>query len=51
MELILLKQMDKNNKAFEDIKHIDEILINSTMLVIKDYTMAKQLMILQKEKD
>ena len=24
MELILLKQMDKNNKSFEDIKHIDE---------------------------
>ena len=51
MELILFKQMDKNNKSFEEIKHIDEILINSTMLVINAYTMVKQLMILQKEKD
>ena len=24
MELILLKEIDKNNKSFEDIKHIDE---------------------------
>lgn len=24
MELILLKQMDKNSKSFEEIKHIDE---------------------------
>ena len=24
MELILLKNIDKNNKSFEDIKHIDE---------------------------
>lgn len=24
MEMILLKQIDKNNKSFEDIKHIDE---------------------------
>ena len=24
MEMILLKQMEKNNKSFEDIKHIDE---------------------------
>ena len=24
MELILLKEIDNNNKSFEDIKHIDE---------------------------
>ena len=24
MEMILLKEIDKNNKSFEDIKHIDE---------------------------
>ena len=24
MELILLKEIDKNSKSFEDIKHIDE---------------------------
>ena len=24
MEMILLKKIDKNNKSFEDIKHIDE---------------------------
>ena len=24
MELILLKEVAKNNKSFEDIKHIDE---------------------------
>ena len=24
MEMIILKEIDKNNKSFEDIKHIDE---------------------------
>ena len=24
MEMILLKEIDKNNKSFEEIKHIDE---------------------------
>ena len=24
MELILLKEIDRNNKSFEEIKHIDE---------------------------
>jgi len=24
MELILLKEIEENNKSFEDIKHIDE---------------------------
>ena len=24
MEMILMKEIDKNNKSFEDIKHIDE---------------------------
>lgn len=24
MEMILVKNIDKNNKSFEDIKHIDE---------------------------
>ena len=24
MEMILLKEIDKNSKSFEDIKHIDE---------------------------
>ena len=38
MEMILLKDLDKNNKLFEEIKHIDEDGV--------EYWYARELMII-----
>ena len=32
MEMILLNDIDKTNKSFEDIKHIEEMVLNFGML-------------------